>query len=75
MEVKINIGMDQLMAMVKQLPQNDVEQLLSRIQTEMVKKSDSKKLQNLLQNAPTWSDNDLKAFQEARDHLNNWRAK
>ena len=75
MEVKINIGMDQLMAMVKQLPQNDVEQLLSRIQTEMVKKSDGKKLQNLLQNAPTWSDNDLKAFQEARDHLNNWRAK
>ena len=34
MEVKINIGLDQLMAMVKQLPQNDVEQLLSQIQTE-----------------------------------------
>lgn len=63
MEVKINIELNQLMAMVKQLPQHAVELLLSRIQTEMAQKPDSKKMQDLLKNAPTWSDDDMRAFQ------------
>jgi hypothetical protein len=75
MEVKIEIGVEQLLAMVKQLPRKEVEQLLSRIQTEMAQKADGKKLQALLKNAPTWSDDDLNAYQEARNHLNEWRGK
>ncbi|MCF8460254.1 MAG: hypothetical protein K9G46_05990 [Flavobacteriales bacterium] len=75
MEVKIDIGVEQLLSMVKQLPQQDVEQLLSRIQTEMAQKSDKNKLQELLRNAPTWSDEDFSAFQEARDYINKWREK
>jgi len=75
MEFKVNIEYNQILKLIQQLPQEKLEKLTKTLQTEIqVKKNTSKKkLEQLILNAPTWSDEQLKAFQEARNSVNSSR--
>ncbi|MBW8048767.1 MAG: hypothetical protein FVQ77_00190 [Cytophagales bacterium] len=41
--------------------------------TEEEKKSSKQELTELLLKGPTWSEEELKAFNDSRDHFNKWR--
>lgn len=75
MEFKVQIEYNQLLQLMQQLPEEKLEQLIKTLQTELkVKKTSSKKkIEQLILNAPTWSDEQLKDFQEARDSINSSR--
>lgn len=73
MEVKTEIGVEQLLSMVKQLPEKEITRLLNRIKIEVSARSKDSQLSELLKKAPTWSDKDMNAFEETRQGLNSWR--
>ena len=75
MEFKVNIEYNQLLKLIQQLPEEKLEKLTKTLQTELrVKKTSSKKdIEQLILNAPTWSDEQLKDFQEVRDYVNSSR--
>lgn len=75
MEFKVNLEYNQLLKLIQQLPQEKLEKLTKTLQTELqVKKTSSKnKIKQLVLDAPTWSDEQFKDFQEARDFINSSR--
>ena len=75
MELKLNIDFKQILGLIHQLPENEIEKLTIALQSEISSKKNTEKnkLQNLILNAPTWTDSDFSEYQEARKHINNSR--
>lgn len=74
MNLNINIGHQQFLELIAQLPASELERLMVAIQQELkAKKQKKTPLQKLLLQAPTWSEQEFKNFQEAREHLNQFR--
>jgi hypothetical protein len=77
MELKVDIGFDQLLQAIKQLPADKVDQL----KAELAKKSSGKNpqggfnFQQFLLNGPVMDDDQYKDFKETRKRLNQWRTK
>ncbi len=74
MELKVDIGFDQLLDVIRQLPDDKK----SRIQAEL--SSQKKEIRRddfleLLLNGPVMSDEQYKEYLEARNHFNKWRIK
>ena len=73
MELKINIDTDQILGLIHQLPEDEIKRIAISLQAEMSSKKSTKSFKNLILNAPTWSDAELKRYQEARNHQNKSR--
>ena len=75
MEFKLNIEYNQILKLIHQLPEDKLEKLALTLQTELkAKKTGSKnKMKHLIMNAPTWSNEQLKEYEKARDVINNSR--
>lgn len=73
MELRVDISYNQILNMIKQLPENDIKKLANTLQIEYVKDKPTKFFQKLIMQAPTWSDSDLKDYTEARIHINKSR--
>lgn len=73
MELRINIEYDQILKLIHQLPKEDVEKLANTLQSEISTEKSLKNIKELILTAPTWTDSDLKDFQNARDQLNKSR--
>jgi hypothetical protein len=75
MEIKVNIEYDQILKLIQQLPEEKLTELIETLQDELkVKKlSSKKKLRQLILEAPSWTEQQLKDFQEARDSINSSR--
>ncbi len=73
MEIKLNLNYKQLLELVLQLPKKEKEKLVSEIQSEMAEKkpSEKNKWQKIILEAPTWSEEQFKSYQSAREHINN----
>lgn len=77
MELKVDIGFNQLLQAIKQLPADKVDQL----KAELAKKSSGKlhhgafNFQQFLLNGPVMDDDQYKDFKETRKRLNQWRTK
>ncbi|RUA27993.1 MAG: hypothetical protein DSY77_16715 [Bacteroidetes bacterium] len=75
MEVKLNVGYEQLISIINQLPIEEVNKLkyeLDRISNEKsIEIKDD--LKNLILNGPVMSDEKFKEFEENRKHFNEWR--
>lgn len=75
MELKIEIGFEELLSAIKQLPDNQ----LAILKQELVKKRETpvknSKLKTLLLKGPVMTDEQYKAFKETRKQLNQWRTK
>jgi len=71
MELKLNIGYQELLELVKQLPLNQQVQLKAQLPTiPEPKKMD---LKTLLLNGPVMDDEQYEQFLENRKHFNAWR--
>jgi hypothetical protein len=73
MELRIEIGYDQILKLIHQLPKREIERLTNTLQEEIESKKSSKTIREMILNAPTWTDSDLNEYNEARDHLNKSR--
>jgi hypothetical protein len=75
MELRVDIGFDQLIHMVKQLPRKQLEKLLtevSRLPRPVAKSGD---LKSLLLSGPTFSEEQLQDIYKTREALTKWRTK
>ena len=76
MEIKLNIGYEQLIAIINQLPIDEVKKLkteIDRISNERnVEAVDD--LESLIVDGPVMSDEKYNEFEEHRKNFNQWRA-
>jgi hypothetical protein len=75
MELRVDIGFDQLIHMVKQLPQKQLDKLLSEVSKHSQPVAKNGDLKSLLLSGPTFSDEQLQAVYKTREALTKWRAK
>ena len=73
MELRIDLDYNQILVLIHQLPKKEIEKLSFTLQSEISSKNISGNLQEIILNAPTWSDTDLNDFNMARLHLNKSR--
>lgn len=78
MELKIDLGYDQLLRLVKQLPAAKIVQLKSELNDSFIEnklKTDNSKFQQFLLNGPVMTDTQYEQFLENRKWFNEWRTK
>jgi len=63
----------QIVGLIQKLPKEDVSRLLAHLTAEVNSAGSKEDLLQLLRSAPTWTDVEFEAFQEARDALNRSR--
>jgi len=73
MDSGINIDYNQILNLIHQLPKKEIERLTLTLQSEIESGKSGKLLQKMILNAPTWTDEELRDYQEARAHLNQSR--
>lgn len=71
MELRINLNYNQILGLIRQLPDKDIEKLSITLQWEISSKRSAASIEELILNAPTWSESDLEDFNQARKHINN----
>lgn len=76
MEVKLNLGYNQIISIIKQLPAKDIAKIKNELNAISSEPETAKSsLQNLLLSGPLMDDKQLETFIETRESLNKWRTK
>lgn len=75
MELRVDIGFDQLVHMVKQLPPKQLDQLLSEVSKPSQAATKNKDLKKLLLSGPTFSEDQIQTIKKTREAINKWRGK
>lgn len=73
MELRVDINYNQILRLIRQLPKKDIKKLTNTLQSEIAADKSTRSLQKLILQAPTWTDSDLKEYNEARIHINKSR--
>lgn len=80
MEMKIQVGYAQVLELVNQLPEKDIKKLLKQIQAkyeipgkERIREKKLSPMQEIILQAPTWTDEDYDKYLEIREHINQSR--
>ncbi|RKY54369.1 MAG: hypothetical protein DRP93_05175 [Candidatus Neomarinimicrobiota bacterium] len=69
MELTVNVDYEQILGLIYQLPKKEIEKLTITLQSEILSKKSTKSIQELILNAPTWSDPEFDNYQKARNHI------
>ena len=75
MQAQIEIGFEQLVKLVKQLPKKQWNQLKSVVESGDLSPGSRKDMLDLLLNGPTFSEEQLHEIEKARKEINQWRTK
>lgn len=73
MELSINVNYNQILRLIRQLPKKDIEKLTRALQSEISAEESSKSLDQIILQAPTWTDSDFKEYKKVRSHINKSR--
>jgi len=76
MELTLNIGYDQLLLLVKQLPANQIAKLKTDLDAEYVllkSRAEITEFQRFLLNGPVMSKEQYNIYLENRKHFTQWR--
>lgn len=73
MELTVKIGYNQIIELIHQLPKRDVEKLVKSLQKEVLADPSTKKIQDIILEAPTWSKSEVLDFKAARNSINKSR--
>jgi hypothetical protein len=73
MELILNIDYNQILGLIHQLPEKEIKKLAITLQSEIVSKKSSIRIQEIILSAPTWTDSDLSDYNEARGFINKSR--
>jgi hypothetical protein len=82
MEMTVNIGYPQILELVRQLPEKDIQNLVKYIQVKFAVSEKDRiipktysPIQELVIQAPTWTDEEYSNYLETRQHINQSRLK
>ena len=78
MEIKINIGIEQILYAIRQLPGNQIARIkteLNKSFTQKAKPQQASALQEFLLQAPVMSEEQYLSFSDNRKQLKQWRTK
>ena len=70
MKLKINIEYNQILNLIRQLPKKEIERLTLTLQAEIASGKSNQLLQKMILDAPTWNDEELNDYNEARSPIN-----
>lgn len=73
MEIKINLDLNQILGLIRQLPEKDIEKLALTLQSEISHQKSRSSLKSLILEAPTWNESDYENYQNVRQHINESR--
>jgi hypothetical protein len=73
MELSVDLNYNQILRLIRQLPKRDIEKLTNTLQYEIAADKTTLSLQELILQAPTWSDSDANYYKQARIHINKSR--
>ena len=73
MELRVDINYNQILELIRQLPEKDIKKLTNTLQSEIISDKSGKSLQKLILQAPTWTDSDLNDYNQARTRINKSR--
>ena len=74
MEAKTNIGYRQVSELVEQLSDRDIQKLMKLIQNKFANQPKKRTpIQELILQAPTWTDEEYNNYLEVRNHINQSR--
>lgn len=73
MQIQVDIGFNDLVEIVKNLPKDKLLQLKKELEEKPLTERD--KFRDLLLNGPTLSDEQIKTMKETREAINKWRTK
>jgi hypothetical protein len=74
MELKVEIGFDELLSAIKQLPENQLAVLKKELDKQNVP-ANNKDFMEFLLKGPIMSDEHYREFKETRKSINKWRSK
>ena len=69
MDSGINIDYNQILNLIHQFPKKEIERLTITLQSEMESGKSSDSLQDMILNAPIWTDSELEDNNKARIHF------
>ena len=75
MQVQVDIGFDQLLKIVKELPVAKLRQLQAEIERGVQNEKSQTDLESLLLNGPTATKKELETIENNRKDINQWRTK
>lgn len=75
MQAQIDIGYDQLVKLVKQLPKKQCTQLKGEVDKMEASNDTQSDMIALLLNGPTFTKKQIEAIEKARKEINQWRTK
>jgi hypothetical protein len=77
MELRINLGLNQIIGLIKELPYNDKLLVKSQLDKELTKtaKQSDVSLKQLLLSGPVMTDEGIQNYQELRKQFNKWTNK
>ncbi|HVX50135.1 MAG TPA: hypothetical protein VHB48_08250 [Chitinophagaceae bacterium] len=72
MELKMEIGLDQLIQAIKQLPARQFAKLKAEINNTVPEKTDKEAFKAFLLQAPVFTHEQINLIEEARKSMNRW---
>ena len=75
MQAQVNIELDQLIKLAKQLPPTQWTKLKKEVEKEQVPTEETSNLEEFLLTAPTFSKKQLDEIAKTRKVINQWRTK
>lgn len=75
MEAQIDIGFEQLVKLVKQLPEKQWTKLKSEVEQQDISANQNSDMLNFLLAGPTFNKKQLDEVAKARKEINQWRTK
>jgi hypothetical protein len=72
MELRMEIGLDQLIHAIKQLPARQLAKLKTEINNVVSEKIDKETFKAFLLQAPVFTDEQINLIEEARKSMNKW---
>lgn len=75
MQISMEIGFDQLVGIVKRLPQKDWAKLKTEVEKDMPADDESRDMEAFLLNGPVFTKKQLDTIAATRKAINQWRSK
>lgn len=72
MELKMEIGLDQLIQAIKQLPAGQLLKLKAEINSTTISKTEKEKFENFLLQGPVFTEDQIALMEDARKSINKW---
>ena len=75
MQIQVDIGFDDLIRIVKELPKDQLLKIKKELENQDTKDIQAKDLESFLMSAPTFSAKQLETIEQTRKAINQWRKK